>query len=70
VLERQTNQSVENNFNIYKNSIFEKIKTEYKNIEEFNNKNEAKKRKIQYQRKGYYFTFCILENGKWRLYIG
>jgi hypothetical protein len=61
---------MEKDFNIYKNSIFEKIKNEYQKIEELNNKNEAKKRMIQYQRKGYYFSFCILKNGKWRLYIG
>lgn len=61
---------MEDYFNIYKNSIFEKVKTEYKKIEEFNDKKKAEKRKKQYQREGYYFTFCMPEDGKWWLYIG
>ncbi len=61
---------MENNCNLYKKSIFEKIKTEYNKIEEFKNKNDAKKRKVQCQREGYYFTFCMPQDGKWRLYIG
>ena len=61
---------MENDFNIYKKSIFGKVKTEYKKFEEFNNKKEAEKRKIQYRQKGYYFTFCMPQGGKWRLYIG
>lgn len=61
---------MEKDFNIYKNSVFERVKTEYKKIEEFNNKNEAKRRRIQCQREGYYFTFCMPQDGKWRLYIG
>jgi len=61
---------MEKDFNIYRNSIFEKVKNEYKMVEILKDRREAEVRKKKYQREGYYFTFYIPIGGKWQLYIG
>lgn len=56
---------MENNCNLYKKSIFEKIKTEYNKIEEFKNKNDAKKGRFNAKEKDIILLFVCrkTENG-------
>ena len=57
-------------FLAYKKDVFEKVKPGFAKIEEYNSRRQAEKKAIRYRREGLYFTFSILEEGKWKVYVG